>query len=163
MSDIAKVMRARTTIVPEYTPTGSRGSCGYVAKPDTECIAAADEIDRLRARIAELERAQQFEIGQRARLEIELGMIRQIVDGDQDCYNDDYWTSMHDAVRKLVSAQQWQTIETAPADVPLLLYCPDRGPANEERFECREYRNTRGGTQHAWATHWMPLPEAPKP
>ena len=56
MSDIAKVMRARTTIVPEYTPTGSRG-CGYVAKPDTECIAAADEIDRLRARIAELERA----------------------------------------------------------------------------------------------------------
>ena len=73
------------------------------------------------------------------------------------------WSARDARIAELERAQQWQPIETAPADVPLLLYCPDRGPANEARCECREYRNTRGGTEHAWATHWMPLPEAPKP
>lgn len=59
------------------------------------------------------------------------------------------------------AAVAWQPIETAPSDVPLLLFCPDRGAANPERIELREFRNTRGGHEHAWATHWMPLPEPP--
>ena len=55
----------------------------------------------------------------------------------------------------------WQPIETAPSDTVVLLYSPDRGVANEARIECREYRNTKGGSRHAWATHWMPLPPPP--
>ena len=56
---------------------------------------------------------------------------------------------------------EWRPVESAPPDVPLLLYCPDRGPTNPERVEATEFRNTRAGTQHAWATHWMPIPAGP--
>lgn len=56
---------------------------------------------------------------------------------------------------------QWRPIESAPADVPLLLYCPQRHKTNPERVEATVYKNTRGGSCHAWATHWMPLPAAP--
>ena len=65
---------------------------------------------------------------------------------------------------------KWQPIETAPHDTKVLLYCPHRGIANEERIELGkatfgEYipgvKSTRGA--HAWATHWMPLPEFPIP
>lgn len=55
----------------------------------------------------------------------------------------------------------WQPIETAPSDVPVLLYSPDRGVANEERIEVRVFHSTHGGSMHAWATHWMPLPPPP--
>lgn len=61
----------------------------------------------------------------------------------------------------LENAQEWQPIETAPSDTVVLLYSPDRGIANEEKIECRDFRSTKGGSQHAWATHWMPLPNPP--
>lgn len=65
------------------------------------------------------------------------------------------------AYQSLSAGQEWQPIETAPSDTVVLLYSPDRGISNEERIECREFRNTKGGTQHSWATHWMPLPASP--
>ncbi len=55
----------------------------------------------------------------------------------------------------------WQPIETAPKDTVVLLYSPDRGPGNESKIEARVFWDTRGGHQHAWATHWMPLPVPP--
>jgi hypothetical protein len=55
----------------------------------------------------------------------------------------------------------WQPIETAPKDIDVLLYCPERGPANHERIELRDYGSTKGGYVHSWATHWMPIPAPP--
>ena len=55
----------------------------------------------------------------------------------------------------------WQPIETAPVDKSVLLYCPEREPiSNRERIEM-DYAHTSHGSHHAWATHWMPLPEPP--
>ena len=56
---------------------------------------------------------------------------------------------------------KWKPIETAPSDVVIMLYMPDRGITNEERIECGVFRNSKAGTQHAWATHWMSLPKPP--
>lgn len=64
----------------------------------------------------------------------------------------------------------WQPIETAPLDVPILGFCPS-GPAV---IEGHDYQ---GGTISWWVenshgfnedgqvldvTHWMPLPDPPK-
>jgi len=56
----------------------------------------------------------------------------------------------------------WQPIETAPPDRDVLLYCPTLAPTNLERIELGFAVNTRGGSSHAWATHWMPLPSPPQ-
>ena len=64
---------------------------------------------------------------------------------------------------------EWQPIETAPHDVLVLLYCPDRGPANTERIELgyasHGSRNAVSSSisRHAWATMWQPLPDLPTP
>lgn len=60
-----------------------------------------------------------------------------------------------------IEPQGWQPIETAPADTDVLLYCPDRHYTNPERVELGQAKNTKGGSAHSWATHWMPLPSAP--
>jgi hypothetical protein len=57
----------------------------------------------------------------------------------------------------------WRPIETAPKDVECLLYCPDLGnDSNIERVEVGYAVNTKAGSAHSWATHWMPLPKPPK-
>lgn len=57
----------------------------------------------------------------------------------------------------------WHVIESdpPPSDTAVLLYSPNRHATNPERVESRIYRDSRGGSMHAWATHWMPLPEPP--
>ena len=55
---------------------------------------------------------------------------------------------------------RWQPIETAPVGKDVLLYCPERGLTNEERIELG-WADSGRGSHHAWATHWMPLPEPP--
>ena len=55
----------------------------------------------------------------------------------------------------------WQPIETAPSDTPVLLYTPHLHDSNQERVEARVYHASSGGSWHAWATHWMPLPPPP--
>lgn len=58
---------------------------------------------------------------------------------------------------------QWQPIETAPSDTPVLLYTPQiHETMNLKRIELRVYHDSRAGSRHAWATHWMPLPTEPK-
>jgi len=61
----------------------------------------------------------------------------------------------------------WQSIETAPHQTTVLLYCPYRHDSNPERVEVgmatwgeRVGRQSNRGA-HAWATHWMPLPPPP--
>lgn len=63
---------------------------------------------------------------------------------------------------------RWQPIETAPSNVDVLLFCPDRGcDSNRARIElgCASHgwRNEAANNMsyHAWATHWMPLPAQP--
>lgn len=60
-----------------------------------------------------------------------------------------------------VEPEGWRPIETAPADTDVLLYCPDRHYTNPERVELGQAKNTKGGSAHSWATHWMPVPSAP--
>ena len=56
---------------------------------------------------------------------------------------------------------QWQPIETAPSDIQILLYSPWSHATNPGRIETGIYHNSRGGSWHSWATHWMPLPAPP--
>lgn len=64
---------------------------------------------------------------------------------------------------------KWQPIETAPHNEAVLLYCPYRHESNPERIEIGEatrgarnsFRGMSTYSAHAWATHWMPLPEPP--
>lgn len=56
---------------------------------------------------------------------------------------------------------QWRTMDTAPKNELLLLYCPYRHPTNVERIEIG-FASTSRGTNHSWATLWMPLPNPPK-
>lgn len=64
-------------------------------------------------------------------------------------------------------ANPWQPIETAPENVLVLLYCPERGVANQERIEVgyASHGSTNAISSnmsyHAWATHWTSLPEPP--
>ena len=70
-------------------------------------------------------------------------------------------------VERLAASQQWQTIETAPHEQYVLLFCPHRHESNPQRIEVGPatwgerigQRSNRGA--HAWATHWMPLPKPP--
>jgi hypothetical protein len=65
----------------------------------------------------------------------------------------------------------WLPIETAPANQDVLLFCPNRHFTNPARIElgkashgCHDkHGNEVRGTWslHAWATHWMPLPDLP--
>lgn len=57
----------------------------------------------------------------------------------------------------------WKTIDTAPPDTELLLFCPERHFTNRERIEVGVASNSRAGTSHAWATHWAYLPTGPDP
>ena len=66
------------------------------------------------------------------------------------------------ALRAAGDAPAWQPIETAPADVQLLLGWWHEWPTLEWQMTADQYSNTRGGWRHSWATHWMPLP-APFP
>jgi len=54
----------------------------------------------------------------------------------------------------------WQSIETAPVDCEVLLFCPERHFSNKRRIEVGAAR-TSAGSHHAWATHWMPMPDGP--
>jgi len=58
---------------------------------------------------------------------------------------------------------QWQTRNTAPKDIDLMLYCPEKGPTNHERIEIGVAYNSKGGTRHSWATLWAYVPPFPKP
>ncbi len=54
----------------------------------------------------------------------------------------------------------WKTIDSAPIDSTLLLYCPHRHETNVERIEIG-CAHTSTGSHHAWATHWAYLPNGP--
>jgi hypothetical protein len=56
--------------------------------------------------------------------------------------------------------EPWLPIETAPLDVPVLLYSP-RGKLSHDPTQEADIRVARV-PQWAWATHWMPLPEPPE-
>lgn len=62
---------------------------------------------------------------------------------------------------------QWQPVETAPPNVEVLLYCPERGISNPARIELGtasfgwRTEAVSNMSYHAWATHWMPLPDPP--
>ena len=66
-----------------------------------------------------------------------------------------------DEIGRLRGDMAWQPIETAPSDTTVLLYTPSLHPTNPERVEARIYHDSKGGSRHAWATHWMPLPDPP--
>ena len=73
-----------------------------------------------------------------------------------------------DAQSEDMAPSAWQPIETAPSNVDVLLFCPDRGcDSNRARIElgCASHgwRNEVANNMsfHAWATHWMPLPSTP--
>ena len=59
-------------------------------------------------------------------------------------------------------AAKWEPIGTAPIDLPVLLFCPERHFTNRERIEVGPAR-TSSGSSHAWATHWSLLPDGPDP
>lgn len=81
----------------------------------------------------------------------------EIIDTIQRFLDAAYERGKRDAVR-------WQPIETAPINKDVLLYCPYRGIANEERIElgCAVSEHNSAGSIHSWATHWMPLPQPPE-
>jgi hypothetical protein len=64
-----------------------------------------------------------------------------------------------------VTVSDWQPIETAPHNVAVLLYCPERCVSNRERIElgCASFGVRGQRSAHSWATHWMPLPNFPTP
>jgi hypothetical protein len=62
---------------------------------------------------------------------------------------------------------EWQPIETAPHGVDVLLFTPAiPGTISRDQpvYEVRPHSFGRPGSRscHAFATHWMPLPESPK-
>lgn len=58
------------------------------------------------------------------------------------------------------AAAKWLPIETAPSDTTVLLFCPTRHFTNVQRVEVG-VAHASNGSHHAWATHWMPLPDGP--
>jgi hypothetical protein len=57
-------------------------------------------------------------------------------------------------------AEAWRPIETAPWDVPVLMYAPPEALYEYPHGHGGEYRvGTR--KNWTWATHWVPLPEPP--
>lgn len=72
------------------------------------------------------------------------------------------WEGWNAAQGYIGVPEGWQPIETAPVGVEVLLFCPDRGcQSNPERIELG-FADDGNGSHHSWATHWMPLPAAPK-
>lgn len=62
---------------------------------------------------------------------------------------------------------EWQPIETAPHETDVVLFTPATKYARammEVAFASGGWSRNGISTrwQHAWATHWMPLPEPPK-
>ena len=57
---------------------------------------------------------------------------------------------------------KWQPIKTCPFDTMVLVYSPDRGITNEAMIECVIAKSNHSGSHHAWATHWIPLPQPPE-
>ena len=61
----------------------------------------------------------------------------------------------------------WNSIDTAPHDVEVLLYSPPIDGVCDARIEVRPYSTgrrvglTSNISTHATATHWKPLPEPP--
>ena len=60
----------------------------------------------------------------------------------------------------------WQSIDTAPASEPVLLYTPaGRYLGARIEVEFASHGGVRGGVNnfsyHSFATHWMPLPQPP--
>lgn len=49
-----------------------------------------------------------------------------------------------------------------PADVDVLLYMPSTHPQLPAEMKAGFARSTKGGWFAGWATHWLPLPEAPR-
>lgn len=64
-------------------------------------------------------------------------------------------------VEVLRAAQEWQPIETAPADVDVLLCWWDEWPQGQWKQDLNLAICTKGGWRHGRATHWMSLPEPP--
>lgn len=72
-------------------------------------------------------------------------------------------TATRNRLEAAEKALAWRPIETCPPDTRVLLYSPYRHVTNPERVECDVYRDTRAGSRHPWATHWLPLPTLPEP
>lgn len=63
---------------------------------------------------------------------------------------------------ELAIALQPKPISEAEVDKEYVLYCPERGIANNERFEYRTAHTSRG-SHHSWATHFYDISALPKP
>lgn len=78
-----------------------------------------------------------------------------------------------DVILKLREQTTWRTIESAPHETAVLLYCPPSYPSAvcmEVAYASsgREWTMPDGGrysskSWHPFATHWMPLPLPPPP
>src|ERR1700690_2715006 len=93
-----------------------------------------------------------------------LNYTRVVLASDHDAYIQRLSEQLAAAKReceRLRNTRQWQPIETAPKDTVVLLYTPHRHFANPERIEACVYHDSQGGSRHAWATHWQPLPDPP--
>lgn len=84
------------------------------------------------------------------------------------CYTDEQYEALTHAIEHM-KRWQWRKVyeestdyDIAPRDVDLLLYCPNIHVSNPERVEVGLYKSIKSGTMHAWATHFMPLPDAPE-
>lgn len=77
-------------------------------------------------------------------------------------------TCATDSSEKVTRAAEWLPIETAPHEIPVLLFCVANGMTWQE-VGCasmgRQWKLAHGTysniSHHGYATHWMPLPLAP--
>jgi hypothetical protein len=69
------------------------------------CHEAADEIDRLRGRVAKLEKETQFLRGAHARCRIELDLAESLLDPNYEttAMDEEYRTSLHDRIQAMVA------------------------------------------------------------
>lgn len=71
-------------------------------------------------------------------------------------------TGAVELLEDLLSAPTWQSVDTAPENVDVLLYCPERHPVcNPARIEFGHFRSVGShgeASQHSWATEWLPSP-----
>lgn len=75
-------------------------------------------------------------------------------------YNN-YASEVSDLLEECQELNQWQPIESAPKDRPILFYYPPRYQRDEDTLISSEPSNTRA-VEFRFATHWMGLPEPPK-
>lgn len=59
-------------------------------------------------------------------------------------------------------APAWQSVETAPKDIEVLMCWEVEWPEKRWEYASGLWGSTRGGWNHGQATHWMPLPGAPR-